>query len=181
MFSINRVVILLLYASQVQLLRFAERASARRFARDAETLRSVGRVLLPPQSAARCNLRRWLVAADAFSTCEVVSQAIYEALSKNFEAVTALLGHPTEVNVREVPRRLKGSFQSWIVKHYEPNTASPNLAASFKLICSTIRTCMRASRSHYASVLCRMVNSQIGFRCSGPSSLQRCGQIMVPG
>lgn len=48
------------------------------------------------------NLRQWLVAKDAFASCEDTSKAIYERLSKDLPAVKAVLGEPKEIDITNV-------------------------------------------------------------------------------
>lgn len=73
-----------------------------RFARDAETLRKVGQVLLADSAAGSGTLDRWFVAKDAFEMAEDAAGAIYGSLSGRFEAVQDVLGAPSEVAVSEV-------------------------------------------------------------------------------
>ena len=90
-----------------------------RFARDATTLRKVGSTLLATGSPARRDtwgadsaaaqssldegkLRQWLVAKDAFETCEEASKAIYASLSKDMPAVVGVLGEPQEIAITHV-------------------------------------------------------------------------------
>ncbi|KAL4427625.1 hypothetical protein ABPG75_001714 [Micractinium tetrahymenae] len=70
------------------------------FTRDAGVLRRVGGVLLDPSSRRPAQLRRLLVAADAFALAEQATvAALYAALSARIEDVSALLGKPEEVDV----------------------------------------------------------------------------------
>lgn len=77
------------------------------FAKDAETLRDVGKVLLRRAGESggadeikAFDLRRWLVAADAFDRARPeVSAAIFGAVSKAKEGVERLLSPPTEIRL----------------------------------------------------------------------------------
>jgi amidase len=81
------------------------------FARDASLLRRVGGVLLDPATRRPAQLRRLLVATDAFALAdEPTCQALYSALSSRIEQVTALLGKPAEV---EVAAASGGLQQAW--------------------------------------------------------------------
>jgi hypothetical protein len=54
------------------------------------------------QEVVESKLKRWLVAKDAFATCEETSKAIYESLSKDFPAVMRVLGKPQEIDITNV-------------------------------------------------------------------------------
>ena len=82
------------------------------FAKDAETLRDVGKVLLLQgaggggggggggEKRKPFNLRRWLVAADAFDRARPeVSGAIFEAVARSKSAIEELLAAPSEVQL----------------------------------------------------------------------------------
>lgn len=80
------------------------------FARSAELLQRIGGVLLTTTDGGAAasggsgmELKRWLVATDAFDLADKeAGQAIYNALSADFEGVKAALGSaPTEVSVSD--------------------------------------------------------------------------------
>jgi len=61
------------------------------FARDSMVLRRAGEVLLDPSTRRPAQLRRLLVAADAFALAqEDTAQALYEALSAKIEEVRCI-------------------------------------------------------------------------------------------
>ncbi|KAK9904266.1 hypothetical protein WJX75_008073 [Coccomyxa subellipsoidea] len=73
------------------------------FARNAEVLRRAGDVLLDPATRSDVQLKRWLVAKDAFDLADgAASKAIFEAFQRDLPGVKALLGEPQEVTVAEV-------------------------------------------------------------------------------
>lgn len=77
--------------------------AACRFARDAGTLQRVGNALLPAAAASPSEpLQGWTVATDAFETAPEVANAVYEAMSVDFQAVQNILGSPTEQSLTEV-------------------------------------------------------------------------------
>ncbi|EFN54730.1 hypothetical protein CHLNCDRAFT_35982 [Chlorella variabilis] len=81
------------------------------FARDAGVLRAVGGVLLDGGSRRPAQLRRLLVAADAFGLAEeATTKALYDALSPKIDQVAALLSKPQEV---EVGSSTGGLSQAW--------------------------------------------------------------------
>jgi amidase len=75
------------------------------FAKDAETLRDVGKVLLSLESEGRgggrkapFELKRWLVAADAFDRATPeISRALFEAVASSKREIEELLSPPSEV------------------------------------------------------------------------------------
>mmetsp|Transcript_40382 Transcript_40382/g.114321 ORF Transcript_40382/g.114321 Transcript_40382/m.114321 type:complete len:462 (-) Transcript_40382:1655-3040(-) len=70
------------------------------FARDASLLQSAGEVLLDHSSALKLEEVKWLVATDAFDLSDdETRQAIYDAMSIDFNTVTAILGPPKEITV----------------------------------------------------------------------------------
>ena len=81
------------------------------FAKDAETLRDVGKVLLGGEGEkgeeekgekkkSSFDLKRWLVAADAFDKARPeVSKAIFEAVARSKGEIELLLSPPTEVQL----------------------------------------------------------------------------------
>jgi hypothetical protein len=77
-----------------------------RFTRSAEHLEQVGRVLLGASSSTAASeggqLTHWKVATDAFDTATDVAKAVYAAMSRNFDGVQKILGHPTELSVTPV-------------------------------------------------------------------------------
>ena len=81
----------------------------RRFARSAAVLEQVGQVLLQQVATTdalmhwqRQDLQHWLVGQDVFAQAPDASQAIYKAMSEDFEGVQRVLGAPAEVNVAQV-------------------------------------------------------------------------------
>ena len=72
------------------------------FAKDAETLRDVGKVLLGLEKEEKktFKLRRWLVAADAFDRAQPeVSKAIFEAVAQSKKEIEEILSAPSEVQL----------------------------------------------------------------------------------
>ena len=86
------------------------------FARDAETLRDVGKVLLSLEAAGgggggggggekkkrekSFELKRWLVAADAFDRARPeVSRALFDAVAKHKREIEEILSAPSEVSL----------------------------------------------------------------------------------
>lgn len=80
------------------------------FAKDARTLRDVGKVLLGEEEGGKgekkkkpsssFDLKRWLVAADAFDKARPeVSRAIFEAVARSKAEIERLLSPPTEVQL----------------------------------------------------------------------------------
>ena len=86
------------------------------FARDAETLRDVGKVLLSLEAAGgggggggggekkkrekSFELKRWLVAADAFDRARPeVSRALFDAVAKHKKEIEEILSAPSEVSL----------------------------------------------------------------------------------
>ncbi|CAL8470644.1 g10186 [Coccomyxa elongata] len=82
------------------------------FAKNAELLRKAGDVLLDPATRSSVQLRRWLVAKDAFELADgATSKAIYEAVQRDFQGVRDILGEPQEVTVAEVEEA--GPLSTW--------------------------------------------------------------------
>ncbi|KAI3424947.1 hypothetical protein D9Q98_008329 [Chlorella vulgaris] len=70
------------------------------FAGDAAVLRRAGAALLDPSSRQPAQLRRLLVATDAFALAEEsTSRALYGAMSAKIDQITALLSKPQEVDL----------------------------------------------------------------------------------
>eukprot|EP00873_Tetraselmis_striata_P002531 jgi/Tetstr1/422795/TSEL_013588.t2 len=83
------------------------------FARDAATLKATGQVLLAGSPSTPLPSPRWLVATDAFDLSDdATRQAIYDAMSVDFPAVTAVLGPPKELAIASLEG--EGSLEQWL-------------------------------------------------------------------
>jgi len=83
------------------------------FARDAATLKATGQVLLAGSRSTPLPSPRWLVATDAFDLSDdATRQAIYDAMSVDFPAVTAVLGPPKELAIASLEG--EGSLEQWL-------------------------------------------------------------------